>query len=1014
MKRSLINGSARTYVCPELIGRVDAITALHHVIERTAAGESRAALVTGDAGVGKSRLLATARAYAVEHGFDLVEGACFPQDRAEPFAPLVDALRVLLAGLTPEEITAACGPFAHDLQPLLPDLLVLPAGARTTAPAEQQRRRLFAALAYCLIDHAARAPLLLILEDLHWCDEATLDFLFHIVRRTPSRPLLLLGAYRADELTPARRAWLAQMARDGLAEEIALSPLNRDEVRAMTRAIAGPDTAVPAVVIDALDNIAEGNPFYVEELLTSLIATNGPAALDSALITSHDPGPRLPDSLCAAVQGRVERLTLATREILQLAAVIGRRFDFELLSRLTRRDEHELLALLEELVAARLVTEESGDRFAFRHALTRHVVYSDLLIRARVMLHRRAGEAAEQLYAPAIDQHLGDLAEHFSRAEMWDKAQSYARRAGTRALELCAWQTAAEQFTRALEANRRTGDTPLDHTAAAAHRGRGRAFSLMGDFARAWADYEAALAGAHTAGDTREACLGLLDAGVLWASRDNTRAGEYYRQALALARQLDEPTLLAECLNRVANWHSNVAEPWEAAPLLREALAIAERGDRRGLAVTLDWLGTATYLSRDLAGSTGYFERAAAVFRELDDRPLLASCLTMLATRAGSLDLLSLEAGAADVATGIRDGEEALALARAIDSPTAEAFALIQLAVITGPRGDYRRALELAERALQIAEAIGHRYWMTVALCALGGLYLDLLDPTAARRHLERARALARELSMAYWVRQATGRLALAHLHLHEPDRAVAVLAELPHTERPGAPVGQWWDTYAHARLALTRRDAALALRMCDQMRGPAGADGRRPYDTPLLIRLRAEALTALGQIDTAAAEFQVVREAMRRQGTLSELWRIHASLGDLYRRSGRAEDARREFTAARALIEQLAANIPDARLRDRFLERATALLPRAYRLSPASTATARYGGLSARERDVATLIAGGKSNGEIARALVLGKRTIETHVANILTKLDAASRREIAAWATTHGLTADVSGRAA
>jgi len=143
----------------------------------------------------------------------------------------------------------------------------------------------------------------------------------------------------------------------------------------------------------------------------------------------------------------------------------------------------------------------------------------------------------------------------------------------------------------------------------------------------------------------------------------------------------------------------------------------------------------------------------------------------------------------------------------------------------------------------------------------------------------------------------------------------------------------------------------------------------------------------------------------MRRQGTRTELWRVHATLGDLYRASGRSEEARLEYTAARAVIESVAADVPDSALRGHFLQQATAVLPRAYRLTPLTSAAARFGGLSARERDVAALIARGRTNAEIAAALVLGRRTVETHVGNILTKVGLSSRREIAAWATENGL---------
>lgn len=322
----------------------------------------------------------------------------------------------------------------------------------------------------------------------------------------------------------------------------------------------------------------------------------------------------------------------------------------------------------------------------------------------------------------------------------------------------------------------------------------------------------------------------------------------------------------------------------------------------------------------------------------------------------------------------------------------------------SGERFTVRHALELAHRALQVAGTIGHGQWLTGAHCALGALYLDLLAPEQARLHLEQALTLARRLCSTFWVQKAAVGLALAHLQLHETDRAMLALGELPRIVGPIRSLGHWWEVYARAQLALARRDPALALRLCDQMRG-AQTDGH-PGETPRLVRLRADALNTSVQDDTAGRRATVeaeagllaTPEAMRRQGTRSEIWRIHAALGHLYRAQGRDEDARPEFATARTIVENLAATITDPAPRETFLRNATTHLPRAYRLSALSRTAARFGDLTAREREVAALIARGRSNGEIAAALVLGKRTIETHVANIFTKLGVNSRREIAA----------------
>jgi DNA-binding NarL/FixJ family response regulator len=177
-----------------------------------------------------------------------------------------------------------------------------------------------------------------------------------------------------------------------------------------------------------------------------------------------------------------------------------------------------------------------------------------------------------------------------------------------------------------------------------------------------------------------------------------------------------------------------------------------------------------------------------------------------------------------------------------------------------------------------------------------------------------------------------------------------------------------------------------------------------RPSLTPRPALGRATALAALGRHAEAEALLLSVREVVERQGTRPLIWRTGMALGRLYEATGRSADAQREYLAARQLVEALAADVPDTALRDELLRRTLAMLPRAYRPStrPAPSA-GRPGGLTARECDVAAMIASGRTNREIAEALVLGERTIETHVSNILAKLEVTSRREVARWAAEH-----------
>jgi DNA-binding CsgD family transcriptional regulator len=344
-----------------------------------------------------------------------------------------------------------------------------------------------------------------------------------------------------------------------------------------------------------------------------------------------------------------------------------------------------------------------------------------------------------------------------------------------------------------------------------------------------------------------------------------------------------------------------------------------------------------------------------------------------------------------------------VALARSINWRAGEAFALFQCGPVLGLRGDHVRALNTVTRSLRLAEEIGHVQWQTGAHTLLSALYLDLLLVEDARRHAEVACALARTIGSTFWQHFSTSLQAQTYLIDRDLARAEALLSGR-YDQDDGLPIrslGRWWVNFVRVQIELARGRPARALELIDRAARP-DPDGPVTRETPRLALFRAEALLALGRTDEAQAILAMLHEVASRKASRPLLWRIHIALGNVHRAQAQHDDARREFVAARTLIEELAGNLPVGTLRDTFLRNATAQLPRSYRLSQQRVAAARFGGLTARERQVTSLIVKGKSNREIAEALVLGERTIETHVSNILAKLGADSRHEIAAWATS------------
>jgi tetratricopeptide (TPR) repeat protein len=571
---------------------------------------------------------------------------------------------------------------------------------------------------------------------------------------------------------------------------------------------------------------------------------------------------------------------------------------------------------IEILADQQLIVNIAPDEYAFRHALMREAAYTSIVRRERRLCHLAVAETLEQMPPDArqSDSQAGDLAYHYYEGGRWDKALHYAQMAGERAQRLYAPREAVAHFTRALEAAQNMGQAPPPHLCYA----RALSYETMGEFEAARGDYRAGLESAQATGDQAAEWQALLSLGMLWTERDYARSGERLRQALALARRLADPYMLAHSLNRVGNWHVNVDQLLEALDCHLEALAIFERlNDRPGLASTYDLLGMANTLRGDLAAGAAHYEQAIALFRELDDRHALVSSLASHPMRAATYQT-DLSVTVAPLRAAACDGEAALELARSIKQRAGEAYALIFIAHSLGPAGEYARAFEAAEQGLVVAEAMDHRQWCIAAHCALGALHWDVFSMARAQQHLSRSLELAHETGSSHWINSATGHLASIYIERNELDQAAAVLAMAGARTRPAETVGQRMARFARGELALASGQPELALKLADDLAATA-PNYTGPGAIPRLSRLRAEALVQLERMLEAAAELEAARATAQWQGAHSELWRIHKALQRNYQRLGRSAEADDEAANTRRLVSELAAQLPHADMRQAF-----------------------------------------------------------------------------------------------
>ncbi|MFK0286020.1 AAA family ATPase [Streptomyces sp. NPDC090499] len=941
--------SQRSFGSP-LIGRDEELLRLGEVLERARDGRGQAVLVSGDAGVGKTRLLDEVAARAAGGGARVVTGHCVDLGAVGlPYLPFTEILGVLAGDERFGGVLAA--------HPVVERLLG--AGSDSSRDADA-RLRLFEGVAGLFAELAAAAPLLLILEDLHWADQSSRDLLrFLLSRGVLPRRLAVLASYRADDLHRRHplRPLLAELVRLPGVERLEVRRLADGEVARLVRALE--DRPLSEATVRDIVERAEGNAFYTEELVAAADADGMPTGLADLLLI------------------RVEQLSETAQQVLRTAAVAGRRVGHDLLLDAAGLPEEELEAALREAVGRQLLVAGDGDTYAFRHALAREAVYGDLLPGQRARLHgtyarllaARGGGAATAAERAHHYRESHDLPEALAASV---EAAGHARRMGAPAEELRHLEAALDLWP-AVPCEARPAGEGLDPVSLTLRASAAAAHS--GDAHRAVSLTRAALAGAGQDADPELAArVRYTLAGNLITVDNLTAAFAYSSEALAMipaeppsrtwvwaaathvmaARQVgDDATAL-----RVARQALEVAERIGATAARADlliSLARLEGGGRRG-PQGRERLREARELARS-AGDTpveirALFSLAISCFESGELRECLPWITEGLdrARRSGLLSspyALEMRYLRLLVLFTLGQWDECVRVARADPAPGFAEAAVLYIALARGEPDVVERATALLGEPFD---------WMGTFV---GGIVLT--DAAALRGDPEEAVTRARDavavlsdaLGRAPHVTVRLAALALGAL----PDRAAA--------ERRGDGSADRWAQVAGELLELARATAA----------------GQGPEGQAWLARAEAEWARAVSGPDVAAWEQAVAAFAY---GDVYEAARVRLRYAEALAGVGRHAEAAEQARAARETAAALAAGP--------LLARADALLRRS---APADTPVSP---LTAREQDVLRLLALGRSNRQIGEELFISGKTASVHVSNILAKLGAASRTEAVA----------------
>jgi DNA-binding SARP family transcriptional activator len=443
------------------VGRERELGMLNDLLAEALAGRGRLVLLAGEPGVGKTRTATELARHASALGARVLWGRCYEREGAPPYWPWLQAIRPYVATCQPDRLRTELGAGAGAIADVLPEVRERLGDVKSPQPLPDERQARFSlldAIAAFLRRAAHREPLVLVLEDLHAADAASLALLDFVARELEAARLLVVGMYRDVEVGRGHplRQTLAELARDRLYERLALSGLAPEEVASFIAATLG-DEASPSLVAAVHDRTA-GNPLFMTEIVRILVHEG-----------KRDWDGGVPEGVREVIGIRLDRVSPECNQLLSVAAVIGREFGLDQLSPLgDGKTDDELLALVEEALAARLVDEATASpgHFRFAHPLIRETLEAELSSARRVRLHCRIATALESLYGASAADHAAELAYHFAEAETVvgpDKVVHYCRLAGEQAYSAHAYDDAIAHFQRALAA--REGSAMDDETA---------------------------------------------------------------------------------------------------------------------------------------------------------------------------------------------------------------------------------------------------------------------------------------------------------------------------------------------------------------------------------------------------------------------------------------------------------------------------------------------------------------------------------------------------------------------
>jgi DNA-binding NarL/FixJ family response regulator len=976
-----------------LIGRTSELAQLSSVLRDAKKGSGRTLIVSGEGGIGKTRLLTAASDKAASDGWNVVLGRSYAVESGIPYALFSDAFLPLLQTFDQASLNVLTRGGAAELSMLFPVLGKPEHRERLSADADagDLKARLLWNFTQLLGRLAGRQPLCIVLENLQWSDSSSLELFHFLARNVTSNPIAILASYNETErdLNQFLRTTEQSLLNLGVAAQLRLGPLSQAEVFDLLTSRYDGDTAAMRQFSALLYGWTRGNPFFIEETMKELIESGLLKKEGGRWIGWELESLKLPTTVKDAVIARIGRLSRDSRELADVAAVVGTPMTFPQLSTLSGLDESALARALDELCSQRILAEQrtTGETaYAFAHPMVQQVLYGSLGSGKTRLLHSRVADALEYFYGDRADAHAGELAFHFSRsAAQGSKAVRYLKRAGRNALDTYANREAASFLASALKQTEQleeamNGRDEIIRDLARAlqrlgkyqealqlwERARDAAIASGDNSARAGIEYRMGLA--HYWSGQFERALEHYDSGIAASANDDSaiirlhlakaiclqelarldEASQEMHSALSVAEQNGDSSLLARAHRALLMLHTWTGPREVAIEHSRKAIQFAERSGER----MLEW--QTNLAAGVLAGLTSSPDETARHLKRCEElENELRSPLLPLWTSELSL-LYAYWTGQWDEALAI--GERAIASALTYRQNTLLPRMLVWTGLIYLSRHELDRARAYFDDAWHRSgadTATDHRIDVQSVVPAHIGratYQLEIGNYAEAIRVGEEGARLADRLGYVawtlHWILPVIGEAALWSRDFNTAETILARIRK--DTDKLSSPIGAALADACEGMLILLRdenygeaiRFLRSAINKLDAIPLPDLASRVR--------RAIAQALRDYGDRDTAIEELRTAHDTLVRLGAQGQLEKVRNEMRHLGARP------------------------------------------------PSRSSTKGMGALTGRELEIAQMVAQRKTNKQIGSALDISARTVSTHLTNIFGKTGVASRAEL------------------